>query len=157
MVASVKRGVRRLERAGAQEKHGCRKLSAEAENAQPPGSYHVPRGGSGAICRERSTEAENALPPCLVGDSERNSVSGRLSKTFDRGRERSTPWSRQRLVLLWETGSGSQAQLIRLLAGERSLSSVKNALFLYKIKRALGDSRRPSAFSVIVYPHTELR
>jgi len=73
MVASVKRGVRRLERAGAQEKHGCRKLSAEAENA---------------------------LPPCLVGDSERNSVSGRLSKTLDRGRERCTPWFRRKLVLL---------------------------------------------------------
>jgi len=37
-----KRGVRRLEWAGAQEKHGCRKLSAEAENAQPPGSCRVP-------------------------------------------------------------------------------------------------------------------
>jgi len=42
VVANVKRGVRWLERAGAQEKYGCRKLSAEAENAQPPGSCHVP-------------------------------------------------------------------------------------------------------------------
>jgi len=42
VVASVKRGVRWLERARAQEKHGSRKLSAEAENAQPPGSCRFP-------------------------------------------------------------------------------------------------------------------
>jgi len=32
-----------------------------------------------ADCRERSAEAENVLPPCLVGDSERNCRSSRLS------------------------------------------------------------------------------
>jgi len=78
MVASVKRGVRRRERAGAQRQHGCRKLSAETENTQPPGSCRVPRGGSGAIdCRKRSTEAENALPLGLV---EGSSCSGKQAR-----------------------------------------------------------------------------
>jgi len=66
----------------------------------------------------------------------------RLPRTLGGDRERSTPWSRRRLVLLWEAGSGSQAQLIGLLADERSESSVKKAPFLYQTKRAHGDSRR---------------
>jgi len=41
-MASAERGIRRLYTDGNAEKHGCRERSAEAKNAQPPGSYHVP-------------------------------------------------------------------------------------------------------------------
>jgi len=104
--------------------HSCRERSAEAENAQPPGSCCAPGSWNGAIdCRERSTEAENALPPFLVGGSERSCRNSWLSRTLDGDRERSTPFSCQKLVVLEEAEqardrrhSGSRKKL----AGERS-------------------------------------
>jgi len=89
-ITSAMRGTRRFWTGGNAGKHSCRERSAEAENAQPPGSCRVPGSWNRAVdCRERSTEAENALPPCLVEGTEKNGLSGRLPKTLDRGREHS--------------------------------------------------------------------
>jgi len=99
-VASAKRGVRRLERAGAQESLGCRERSAETENALSPCLVE----GSESVERFEWPTAENTrrrqrtLYPLFSSETRRgNRLSGRLPKTLGGDRERSTPFSRRRL------------------------------------------------------------
>jgi len=98
--------------------HSCRERSAEAGNAQPPGSCCVPGSRKQAIdCRERSTEAGNTLPPCLVEGSE---IADRLERpTAENARRRQvTPYP---LVSSEARGSrsGLSGRLPRTLGGGR--------------------------------------
>jgi len=104
-IASARRGTHRFRTGGNAGKHSCRERSAEAENAQLPGSCRVPGSWNRAVdCRERSAEEENTLPPCLVESS------------FALG-----------------SGAGSQTQQIGMLTGETEVkSSSKDPLFYGK-------------------------
>jgi len=96
---------------------------------------------------ENSRRRQRTFYPLVSSKArKRNGLSGWLSRTLDRGRECSTPWSRRRL--------GCSRKRSRLLAGERSeVKFLLKRLPFYIATRMFGDFRRFSVLFDINFPH----